>query len=259
MREALEASLVVPVPAPRPRLRKLMSAAIVCALACSGYVGLKLAPSVEARFADVPPATADMPTGETTVTNAAVAATPVAIAVAPGETPAAPVIEAVPPTESEATVSVPTVAAATDTKGSAESKAEKDTKSAKAEKAESRPHDNRALDLKRLTEARAQAKAKPGDAQAMKKWATAAYAAGDYRESRHATEAWALRERSPEPRLFLARVLDTLGKRAEARSVLQEVLELHPDLAEARKMVGKMGSPMATPDAPTTRPKVARK
>ena len=259
MREALEASLVVPVPAPRPRLRKLMSAAIVCALACSGYVGLKLAPSVEARFADVPPATADMPTGETTVTNAAVAATPVAIAVAPGETPAAPVIEAVPPTESEATVSVPTVAAATETKGSAESKAEKDTKSAKAEKAESRPHDNRALDLKRLTEARAQAKAKPGDAQAMKKWATAAYAAGDYRESRHATEAWALRERSPEPRLFLARVLDTLGKRAEARSVLQEVLELHPDLAEARKMVGKMGSPMATPDAPTTRPKVARK
>jgi hypothetical protein len=44
--------------------------------------------------------------------------------------------------------------------------------------------------------------------------------------------------------VFLASVLDQSGKRQEARAVLEEVLETHPDSEPARKLHAKLGAPL---------------
>jgi len=79
-----------------------------------------------------------------------------------------------------------------------------------------------------------------GDPRALRAWAVAAYRAGDYREARRAADAWALKDGTLEPRIFIATVLDTLGRRADAKSVLEEWLEQHPDSAEARKHLARL-------------------
>jgi thioredoxin-like negative regulator of GroEL len=73
------------------------------------------------------------------------------------------------------------------------------------------------------------------DPAALRSWAWAARRAGEMREARRAANAWALHDGTAEPRIFLAEVLDNVGRRSEARNVLDEWLEQHPDSLEARK------------------------
>ena len=91
-----------------------------------------------------------------------------------------------------------------------------------------------------LAVARSYAKAHPGEVAGIRAWATAAVRAGDLRDARRAADIWALHDGSAEPRLFLASVLEQLGHRTDARAVIDEVLEIHPDSAEARRLRARM-------------------
>jgi serine/threonine-protein kinase len=98
---------------------------------------------------------------------------------------------------------------------------------------------------KRLLDARAQAKQHAEDPRALKAWATAAYRAGELKEARRAAEAWSLRDGTSEPRIFLATVLDAGGRRNEAKAVLEEWLQLHPDAHDAKRMHARLGAPLS--------------
>ena len=255
MREALEVSVAAPPPKKTSGGKRVaVFAAVALATGFAAVISAKASPTLAARFFPtemIIPATA-VQAPEAKPAEAKVTAAELAVS-DPGAPPSpAP---AVAPAE-EALPTVPADVEAAIANGTAEAMAAPAPHADKADKADKA--NDKAADLKRLVEARGQAKVK-NDPTALKKWAQAAYTFGDYREARRATEAWTLKDRSPEPRLFLARVLDTMGRRGEARAVLQEVLELHPDLGDARRMVTKMGAPMATPETPTTRPRVARK
>jgi serine/threonine-protein kinase len=91
-----------------------------------------------------------------------------------------------------------------------------------------------------LREARAAARAHPGDPRALEAWARSALHAGDLREARRAAAAWALHDGTLEPRLLTSEILDTSGRRADARAVLQEWLETHPDSADARAALARL-------------------
>ncbi len=110
----------------------------------------------------------------------------------------------------------------------------------------------------RLEAARAAAHDHPGDPKALRAWANAAMKAGDYRDARRAVDTWILHDSSPEPRVLLASVLDQSGKHQEARQVLEEILETHPDNGEARRLHARLGSPLAPPDTSARRGSVAR-
>ena len=117
---------------------------------------------------------------------------------------------------------------------------------------QAKPKDpDRDRDKAKLADARSDAESHPEDARALQAWANAAFKAGDYREAKRATEAWSLKDGTPEPRIFLATVLDALGRRADARAVLEEVLDLHPDSAEARKLHAHFGAPLPSLDTGT--------
>jgi serine/threonine protein kinase len=109
-----------------------------------------------------------------------------------------------------------------------------------------------------LEQARAQAQKHPSDARALRAWANAAVRAGDYRDARRAVDTWILHDSSPEPRVALANVLEQSGKRIEARAVLEEILETHPDNDAARRLHAKLGSPLPPPDTQLRRGQVAR-
>lgn len=121
------------------------------------------------------------------------------------------------------------------------------------------PAQDHASAKSKLESARAEAKAHPSDAHALKAWAQAAYRAGQFREARRAADAWALHESSPEPRIFLAQVLDAGGHRSDARAVLEEVLELYPDSADARKLHARLGVPLPSPETSKTKSEVAKR
>ena len=91
-------------------------------------------------------------------------------------------------------------------------------------------------DLVELADARDAAKDRPSDRRALKTWATAALRAGAMREARRAGEAWALKDDGVEPRLFLASVLEATGHRSEAKAILAQWIDLHPDSPEAKKV-----------------------
>ncbi len=110
----------------------------------------------------------------------------------------------------------------------------------------------------KLADARAQAHQKPGDVRALRAWTTAAMRAGDFRDARRAVDTWILHDSSPEPRVVLASVLDASGKHQEARSVLEEILETHPDNDAARRLHAKLGAPLAPPDTSARRGQVAQ-
>jgi hypothetical protein len=94
----------------------------------------------------------------------------------------------------------------------------------------------------RLSDARTHAKEHASDTQALRAWATAALQAGENREARRAAEAWASHDATAEPRLFLAAALEAMGRKREARAVLDEWLSNHPDHPEARRMRDHLGS-----------------
>jgi serine/threonine-protein kinase len=96
----------------------------------------------------------------------------------------------------------------------------------------------------RLEQLRASAKARPSDPRRLKAWAHAARAAGELKEARRAADAWGLHDGTPDPKVFLAGILDQMGKRAEARAVLEEVLEKYPDATDARRLHAKLGVPI---------------
>jgi hypothetical protein len=89
-------------------------------------------------------------------------------------------------------------------------------------------------DAATLHEAKATARAHPADPHALEVWARAALRAGDLREARRAASAWAIHDGRFEPRLWIARVLEAAGRRSEARDVMAEWLESHPDAETAR-------------------------
>ena len=111
----------------------------------------------------------------------------------------------------------------------------------------------------RLASARSAARAKPDDAKTMHAWVRAAMRAGELREARRAADTWILHDSSPEPRIVLATVLDASGKRAEARAILEGLLESHPDNEAARKLHAKLGAPLPPPDTAARRSQVAER
>jgi serine/threonine-protein kinase len=110
----------------------------------------------------------------------------------------------------------------------------------------------------RLDQARALAQRHPSDIRALKAWTTAAVRAGDYRDARRAVDTWILHDSSPEPRVALANVLEQSGKHVEARAVLEEILETHPESDAARRLHAKLGAPLPPPDTQARRGQVAR-
>jgi hypothetical protein len=97
-----------------------------------------------------------------------------------------------------------------------------------------------ATGLPPLREARAIAKARSGDPSALERWARSAFHAGELREARRAASAWALRDGTVEPRIFMAQVLDASGRHAEAATTLSEWLESHPDSTDARVELARL-------------------
>jgi hypothetical protein len=109
----------------------------------------------------------------------------------------------------------------------------------------------------RLNDARRVARGHMSDARALKSWATAAYRAGELREARRAAEVWTLHDGTAEPRVFLATVLDASGRRSEAKAILEEWLQLHPDASDARHLHARLGAPL--PSDTQERKQVARR
>ena len=97
-----------------------------------------------------------------------------------------------------------------------------------------------------LRDARTAAKAHPGDPRTLETWTHAALHAGELREARRAANAWALHDGTVEPRLAQAEILDATGRRAEARVVLQEWLEAHPDSTDARAALARISADVGT-------------
>ncbi len=103
--------------------------------------------------------------------------------------------------------------------------------------ADARSEDSRS----QLSSARSAARDHATDPHALKAWAIAALHAGETREARRAAEAWAIHDNTAEPRLFLASALESSGRKREARAVLEEWLVNHPDAAEAKRMLTRLG------------------
>ena len=91
-----------------------------------------------------------------------------------------------------------------------------------------------------LREARSAAHAHPGDPRALESWTRSALHAGDLREARRAAAAWALHDGTVEPRLAMSEILEASGRRTDARAVLQEWLETHPDSVDARGALARL-------------------
>jgi len=89
-------------------------------------------------------------------------------------------------------------------------------------------------DTPALRDAKSLAKAHPTDPRALEAWARSALRAGDLHEARRAASAWALHDGRFEPRLWIARILEASGRRSEARDMMAEWLESHPDAENAR-------------------------
>ena len=117
-----------------------------------------------------------------------------------------------------------------------------DAPAERAQHLEAAPPASRADKDRALAEARAHAKTKMSDPSALKTWAWAAFRAGDLREARRAGQAWALHDGTAEPKMFMVGVLDGGGHHAQAKAVLEEWLQLHPDDEDARALLAHVGS-----------------
>jgi predicted Zn-dependent protease len=90
------------------------------------------------------------------------------------------------------------------------------------------------------------AKSHPGDPRALETWTRAALRAGELREARRAAASWALHDGTVEPRLAQAEILDASGRRTEARTILQEWLESHPESSDARAALARLSTDVGT-------------
>ncbi|MGH7327390.1 MAG: protein kinase domain-containing protein, partial [Polyangiaceae bacterium] len=236
MREALEAAMLRPIEKKRKMQRMVGGAAAFVAMIAVGSFVAKsgfahaLTPS-DARVAfdqAIPPAHAEAPIEDLQLPKAhsSIGFTPVAL-----DLQAA--IDDKP-------IRAPKIAAT-------ESLRPRQTRDADKNSDRGKDQD-RDRDKAKLADARSDAESHPDDSRVLQAWANAAFKAGDYREAKRATEAWSLKDGTPEPRIFLATVLDALGRRADARAVLEEVLDLHPDSAEARKLHAHFGAPLPSLD-----------
>lgn len=287
MREALEAALVVPVEKP-PRARRYASrAAAAVVFAAVSMVGIRAirqevpspaalastfasAVSLTSETVEVPPA----PASPAILANAEAPEPPAPVAAPANPEPAAAVVparapallaesakeEGAPPAEARAEEDAEqeeggrraAVAApkGEDAEGEAPNGAGAD---AKAEEVRVTRNDRR-----RFHEARAYAKEHPSEVSALKAWAVLAMRAGELRDARRAANLWALHDGSPEPRIFLATVLEGSGHRSDARAVLEEVLEIHPNSSEARRLHARWGAPLP-PDPAAGRGSIAHR
>jgi serine/threonine-protein kinase len=247
MRAALEHALVAP-DRRRARARKLATLAMLASVAVIAAAGLKerLPRARAALFGAKAPAAV-----ATVAVESLPAAPPIAAPVVAPAAPAATVettnatIEAnASPPEAPPAPSTPAVAA-TASEGASSTSSASASDPAPAKKPS--PLLSRASltveDAKsRLADARATARERPNDAHALKSWATAAFNAGEMREARRAAEAWAVHDASAEPRLFLAAAFEASGRKREARAVLEEWLANHPDSADAKRMLSRLGA-----------------
>ena len=249
MREALEAAMLRPIEKKRKMQRMLGgAAAFVTMIVVGGFVAKSgfahaLTPNdAEVAFGEpIAPARADAPIENLQLPKAhsSLAFTPVAIDLAAA-------VEDKP-------LSLPRIAPSENLRPRRDATREADKNKDRDAMNKDRDLDrdlgkDKDRDKAKLADARSDAESHPDDARALQAWANAAFKAGDYREAKRATEAWSLKDGAPEPRIFLATVLDALGRRADARAVLEEVLDLHPDSAEARKLHAHFGAPLPSLD-----------
>ena len=253
MREALEEALAAP-DRRRSRARGLAGLAVFASVALLAVAGLKdrvpgfkvpsfgaKAPAQVAQAAVPAPVAVDaLPqapaaptaTGELTVTSAPIAAAEDKKD-EPKEVAPPATVEKKEEKKVEATAATDLVPVREKDDTKAEKKANPLLSNASMSSSEAKP---------KLEAARAAAKEHPQDPKALKAWATAAMHAGELREARRAAEAWAVRDNTAEPRLFLAAALEQAGRKREARGVLEEWLSNHPDSAEAKRMLSRLGA-----------------
>jgi serine/threonine-protein kinase len=253
LREALAAVLALPVRRRATTKRRAWSSmGVVLALAGGVFLATRVVPvggAVAARTVSTPAPSAP------SVTSPAPAAEPspdVRAAVAPVVSPAAPAVAvASVPASLTSPLAPPTDPAPAD--------------GALAESASRHPEHGAPREVthaereRALREAREAAKDSLGDARALKAWAVAAYKAGAFREARRAADAWILVESTPEPHILLAEILEGLGHRAEARAVLAEVLDSHPESTQARRLAARYGNPSNAPETASQKSQVARR
>ncbi len=223
MRRALEAVLVDALPQPAPKKRSMLGRGLALAGVVAAIVLVSHAGSRSA------PSPKDVPSDVVAMVTAHAAE---AASAAPS-----------PPDPLPAVMQAPFVAPTTNVEPSAAG--------------DKPPKQDRAHE--RLAAARAAARDKADDPKAMRAWVHAALRAGDFRDARRAADTWILHDSSPEPRIALANVLESSGKRSEARAVLEAVLETNPDSDAARKLHAKLGAPLPPADTSARRKAVAER
>ncbi len=95
-------------------------------------------------------------------------------------------------------------------------------------------------DTPALAQAREQAKAHPRDAKALRSWTRAALRAKDLLEAKRAAESWASYDPSSEPRIVQAQILDAMGRRVDAKNLLEAYLRKNPHSEDAKRSLGRM-------------------
>jgi serine/threonine-protein kinase len=165
--------------------------------------------------------------------------TTLSAAVAPAA-PAAPSARATSPAATGAAVVAPAPVAPPPATPAAPSHAA-DLVAVAAHEAHGAPGSHPRADDDKLEAARAFAKAHPKDPHGLRLWAIAAEHAGERAEARRAADAWSKAEPTSEPRIFLATLLDESGRHTEARAVLEDWLDDHPESTDARRLYNRMG------------------
>ncbi|MFO0677231.1 MAG: serine/threonine-protein kinase [Polyangiaceae bacterium] len=96
-----------------------------------------------------------------------------------------------------------------------------------------------------LVEVRKEVRGKTNDPHLLRKWALTAKRTGDLRDAKRAGEMWMMKDGTLEPRMFLSGVLESSGHPGDAKAVLDEWLERHPESDPARKESARLGAKVA--------------
>jgi serine/threonine-protein kinase len=251
-REALEEALAAPTRR-KSRARRLVGAAVLASIAMIAVAGLKghvhrdlffgakepvasIATLNVGELPNVPATAAPEATVPAVATAAAIPPSPVAEA--PAEASPAPVAIAEAPKAPAPREARASASDRNDVVPQPEARKPSSLLTRASARSTEMPQDAKT----RLAEARSAAREHPTDGRALKAWAAAAMHAGETREARRAAESWAVHDAGPEPRLFLASALESSGRKREARAVLEEWLANHPDSADAKRMLSRLGA-----------------